>query len=110
MKDILVYQGFIGSIYLSPEDSVLYGKIEGVADLVTFEGHSVEELTGAFHQAVADYIALCEEAGKEPLKSCRGSFNVRIPSELHRRVLQKAALLGMSLNQLVQKAIEKEVA
>ena len=109
MKDVLTYKNFIGSVHFSAEDKVFHGKIEGITDLITFEGKSVDELTKAFHEAVNDYIALCREANKEPLKSCKGSFNVRIPSELHIKAAQQAVKLGISLNQLVQKAIEKAV-
>lgn len=109
MKDVLAYKDFIGSVHFSAEDKVFHGKIEGITDLITFEGKSVDELTKAFHEAVNDYIALCREANKEPLKSCKGSFNVRIPSELHIKAVQQAVKLGISLNHLVQKAIEKAV-
>ena len=109
MKDVLTYKGFIGSVHFNVEDKVLYGKIEGINDLITFEGDTVEELIDAFHQAVEDYVALCKEANKEPLKSCKGSFNVRISPDIHRKALEKATIMGISLNQLVQKAIEQEV-
>ena len=49
LKDVLNYRGFIGSVHFSADDSIFYGKIEGVTDLVTFEGETVKELTGAFH-------------------------------------------------------------
>ena len=109
MKDILMYKDFIGSVHFSADDKVFHGKIEGITDLVTFEGKSVDELEKAFHEAVNDYVTLCKKADKEPLKSCRGSFNVRIPSELHIKAMKQAVKLGIPLNQLVQKAIEKAV-
>jgi len=109
MKDILTYKDFIGSVHFNSEDAIFFGKIESINDLVTFEGNNVEELINSFYEAVDDYIALCKETGKKPLKSCKGSFNVRISPEIHRKALEKATLLGVSLNQLVQKAIEKEV-
>jgi predicted HicB family RNase H-like nuclease len=109
MKDVLTCKNFIGSVIFSVEDKVFHGKIEGITDLITFEGKSVDELIKAFHEAVNDYIALCEEAGKEPLKSCKGSFNVRIPSELHIKAIEQATALGISLNQFVQRAMEKAV-
>jgi predicted HicB family RNase H-like nuclease len=34
---------------------------------------------------------------------------VRITPELHKKAVQKSLILGTSLNNLVQKAIEKEV-
>lgn len=109
MKDVLKYKGFIGSVHFDAEDKTFYGRIEGINDLVTFEGDTVERLEKAFHAAVEDYVMLCKKVKKEPLKSCKGSFNVRIPPEIHRRVLEKASLLGISLNQFVLNAIEHEV-
>ncbi len=109
MKDVLTYRGFIGSVHFSAEDTVFYGKIEGVGDLVTFEGQSVEELIKAFHAEVNDYICLCKEQGKEPLKSYKGSFNVRISPEMHKKAVTKAKIIGISLNQFIQHAIEKEL-
>jgi len=109
MKDVLTYKGFIGSVHFDAGDEGFHGKIGGVDDLVVFEGANVKELIKAFHEAVDDYVSLCTEAGKEPLKSAKGSFNIRISPETHRKALEKAALMGISLNQLVQKAIEEEV-
>jgi predicted HicB family RNase H-like nuclease len=57
-----------------------------------------------------DYLQLCERIGKPALKSYKGSFNVRIPQKLHRQSVQKALMSGISLNQLIQKALEKEVS
>lgn len=109
MKDVLIYKGFIGSVHFDSEDQVFHGKIEGTHDLVTFEGRSVKEIVKAFHEAVDDYVSLCKEAGKEPLKSAKGSFNVRISPEVHQKILEITALERISLNQFVEKAIRKEV-
>jgi predicted HicB family RNase H-like nuclease len=46
---------------------------------------------------------------KELRKSYSGGFNVRINPELHKKAILKSKMLGISLNQLVQKAIEEEV-
>jgi len=109
MKDVLRFDDFIGSVHFSAEDECFFGKIEGIDDLVTFEGRDVEELKKAFREAVEDYIGLCRKAGKPLFKSCKGSFNVRMTAELHRKAARKSALLGISLNRLVQRAVEKEV-
>lgn len=109
MKDILNYKNFIGSVRFSAEDKVFHGKIEGISDLITFEGQSVAELIKAFHEAVNDYLELCKEAGKEPERPFKGSFNIRIPSDLHRKAVKRATMLGVSLNQFVQKALEEKV-
>lgn len=110
MRDILTYRGFVGSVHFSAEDDVFHGKIEGIDDLVMFEGKSVDELRDAFHAEVDDYLALCRKIGKEPMKSYKGSLNVRISPDVHQKAALKAAIMGISLNQLIQKAVEKEVA
>ena len=109
MTDKLTYKGFIGSVHFEGEDEIFFGKIEGINDLVTFEGESVSTLKNAFAEAVDDYLALCESIGKEPFKSFKGSFNIRITPQLHRKAFQLATLKGMTLNQFVQHAIEKGV-
>jgi len=62
----LKYKDFIGSVAFSESDGIFYGKIEGISGLVNFEGESVDELTNAFHEAVDDYLAYCDEEGIEP--------------------------------------------
>ena len=109
MKDILQYKDFIGSVHFSAQDGVLFGKIEGINDLITFEGTTVEEINNAFREAVDDYIDICKETGKTLQKSYKGSFNVRIAPELHKKAVQKSLILGISLNKLVQRALEKEM-
>ena len=110
MKDILKYKEFIGSVHFNGDDEVFYGKIEGINDLITFEGKSVKELLSSFKEAVDDYINLCKSNKKAVYKSYKGSFNVRISPTLHRKAIEKALSLGIPLNQLVQKAIENEVS
>lgn len=110
MKDVLVYKDFLASVHFSTEDDVFFGKIEGINDLISFEGSSTAELKQAFHDAVEDYISICKENSKEIYKSYKGSFNVRIDPELHRKVSEKAILQGISLNQLVKNALEHELA
>ena len=109
MKDILHFAGFIGSVHFSAKDDCFFGKIEGIDDLITFEGQDVKELKMAFQETTTEYIELCKSTGKPLHKSYKGSFNVRITPDLHKKAVHKSLKLGISLNKLVQKAIEKEV-
>lgn len=109
MKDVLVYKEYIGSVHFNADDEVFFGKIEGVEDLVTFEGNSVVELKKAFEEAVDDYIGLCKEIGKKIDKSYKGSFNIRIAPEIHKKAKRLALMKGISLNQFIQKAVEEQV-
>lgn len=107
MKDVLIYKDYIGSVHYSTEDEVFYGKIEGINDLISFEGGSVAELKAAFEEAVEDYIELCSLNGKEPEKIYKGSFNIRIRPELHKLAARRALIEGKTLNQYVEEAIEQ---
>jgi predicted HicB family RNase H-like nuclease len=110
MKDAMEYKGFIGTVHYNSEDEIFFGKIEEIEDLISFEGKTVPALQKSFKEAVEDYLEICEARGKPVLKSYKGSFNVRIDPDVHREAVRKSLKLGISLNQLVQKAIEKEVS
>jgi len=107
--NMLKYKDFFGSVDYSASDECFYGKIIGTSDLVTFEGDSVEGLRAAFIEAVEDYLILCEEVGKEPQKSYKGSFNVRVSPELHKDAAMLASRKGISLNAFVEKALSDAV-
>lgn len=109
MKNVLEYKGYTGSVDFSAEDKVFFGKLTGIRDVVTFEGETVKELMKAFHDAVNDYLAMCKELGKDPDKEYKGSFNVRLKPRVHRLAAMKSAALKISLNQFVEKVVEKEV-
>ena len=109
MKDVLTYKDYIGTVHFNAEDELFFGKIEAIEDLVTFEGKTVQELKSAFEEAVEDYIELCNTHGKTLEKSYKGSFNVRLTPELHRKIVKIAIKKGLSLNQFVQKAVEDEL-
>lgn len=107
MKNRLKYKEFIGSVIYSSDDEVFCGKIEGIDDLVTFEATSVLEMKSAFQEAVEDYLELCKLKNKNPFKSYKGSFNVRINPDTHRKAARVASKKGYSLNQFVEKAIDE---
>jgi len=77
MKDVLTYKGFIGSVHYKAKDRVFFGKVEGIKDLVTFEGTTVDELENAFKFMVDAHIKDCEEEGISVEKSYNGTFNIR---------------------------------
>lgn len=102
----LEYKGYWTNIEYSVEDKVLYGKIEGIDDLVTFESENAEDIEREFHSAVDDYLAFCKEVGKDPNKAYKGVFNVRISPELHRETVRLARKRNITLNECVGQAIK----
>jgi predicted HicB family RNase H-like nuclease len=105
MNDLLQYKGYYATIHFSAEDEVFFGKILGIDDLVNFEGASVKELKKSFYEAVDDYLKTCKELGKEPNKAYKGSFNVRIPVDMHKDAAVFSSILQVSLNDFIKTAI-----
>ena len=100
----LRYKGFQGSVEF--EDSVLVIKLLHIDDLVTAETADASRAQAVFEELVDDYLASCEELGKQPCRPFKGSFNVRISPELHRQVAMAAAEATESMNSWVSKALE----
>jgi predicted HicB family RNase H-like nuclease len=109
MKNVLTYKGFIGTVGYSAEDHLFLGKIDGIEDLVTFEGETVSELEAAFRYMVDQHIADCEAEGKPAEKSYKGVLNIRISPNLHKKAAQSAMVKGITLNQMIRQALEKEL-
>lgn len=110
MKNTIEYKGYVGSVEFSEKDSVFFGQIMGIRGLISYEGTTAEELINDFHGAVDDYLELCRAQGVEPERAYKGSFNVRISPELHRKAAICAASRNISLNSLVEQSLEKYVA
>jgi predicted HicB family RNase H-like nuclease len=107
MKDVMEYKGYTGSVHYSDEDRVFHGKIEFIQSLVSYEGTDVTGLRTAFEEAVDDYLDLCETRNEAPDIPFKGSFNVRVGSDLHRRAALIAMDKNTNLNKIVVDALEK---
>ena len=110
MNNTMEYKGYVGSVEFSEADGIFFGKVMGLRALLSYEGSTAAELVADFHTAVDDYLLLCEAEGREPEKAYKGSFNVRISPELHRKLALQAAAEQMSLNSFVERALAQAIA
>jgi predicted HicB family RNase H-like nuclease len=69
-----------------------------IDDIISFHGESVAEFTGAFHEAVDDYVIACEKLGQAPEKPASGRLMLRVDPIVHAAALKAAAHNGQSLN------------
>lgn len=106
MKNTLEYKGYIGSVEFSEEDGVFFGKVMGIRALLSYEGTTAQELVTDFHEVVDEYLELCAAQGIQPEKAYKGSFNVRISPELHKKAMVYAVANQVSLNSVVEEALE----
>ena len=107
MQNTVRYKGYYSVVRYDAENNVLYGKIEDIDDLVTFECNEINKVKEEFKKAVDDYLEMCRRIGKNPDKTYNGQFNVRIPPELHKKISYKASVKGISLNSYVTQAITR---
>lgn len=110
MANVIKYRGYHGKIEFSEEDQMLIGSVIGIRDSLFFHGTSVEEITQSFHDSIDNYLEMCQSLGRSPDKEYKGSLNIRIPQELHRKAAVMAEEEGISLNQFIQNAIEESVS
>jgi predicted HicB family RNase H-like nuclease len=107
MSQTLEYKGYNGLVLYSAEDEILHGRIVGIRDAITYEGKNVSSLQKNFKAAVDEYLRFCKAEGKMPDTPFKGSFNVRLGSELHKRVALYAEEHDKKLNTVVHDALEK---
>jgi len=108
-NNYLRYKNYFGSVEFSESDAVFHGKVIGIKALISYEGDSVNAIIEDFHNAVDEYLEFCAQNGKQPEKPFKGSFNVRIGIDLHRKAALAASSRGMSLNSFVEDAIRQNV-
>ena len=110
MKNTMEHKGYIGTVEFSEEDSLFYGKMTGIAALISYEGTTAKKLVKDFHDAVDDYPALCAAESKEPERAYKGSFNVRVSPELHKQAVIYATAHQTTLNRFVESAIRQALS
>ena len=111
MNNIIQYKNYIGSVEFSESDCLLYGKVQGIRSLISYEGATVQELIDDFHGAVDEYLALCAEEGSEPEIPYKGSLNVRFKNpDTHRRAAVYAMTHDQSLNSFIDECVEKRLS
>lgn len=103
------YKGYIGSVEFSETDGVFHGKVQGIRALISYEGTNARELVEDFHSAIDDYLILCKDENLEPEKAYKGSFNVRISPELHKKAVVYAYSQQVSLNQVMEDALNSYI-
>lgn len=64
MSKTMQYKGYVGSVEFSEEDEILFGKIQGIRSLISYEGKNEQELLEEFHAAVEEYLETSEAEGK----------------------------------------------
>ncbi len=110
MNNTMDYKGYIGSIEFSVDDGVFYGKVQGIRSLISYEGTTAKELVEDFHGAVDESLGARAAEGTEPEAAYKGSLNVRLGGDLHRRAAIYAISHQQSLNSFIEEAVREKLS
>jgi predicted HicB family RNase H-like nuclease len=110
MKNVLQHKGYTGNVQFDADDLIFHGRVMGLKKAhISYEGKTVDEFVTDFNNAVNDYLDMCAEDGIEPEKPFKGSFNLRLDPDLHKRLVVNALNEGKTLNAFVKDVLEKAV-
>lgn len=104
---ILNHNGFTAEVGYEDGDRLMHGSVVNTRAVLHFAGSNIDELRQAFADTIADYRDWCKERGVEPEKPYSGTLSLRIAPELHRRVAEKAAKAGESINQFIAERLDE---
>jgi predicted HicB family RNase H-like nuclease len=65
---ILNYKGFTGKLEVDLNAQIIKGHVLDSRDVVTFQGNTVNEAKQSFQDAIDDYLEICTELSKNPMK------------------------------------------
>ncbi len=107
---LMTVDGFHARIDYDAEIDLFRGEILGLNGGADFYGKSPKELRTEFRKSLQVFLDVCKEKGIEPRRHFSGKFNLRIPPELHERLVIEAQAQGKSINALAQEALQLRLA
>ena len=64
--NILTYKGYHGHFDYDAETNLFQGEVLDLSDIITFQGHTLEELKRGLRDAIEHYLEFCDLAGQTP--------------------------------------------
>lgn len=63
---ILIYKGYRGRCEYDHDADLFHGEVMHLADVITFQGRTLDELKAALADSIEDYLAFCALKGRTP--------------------------------------------
>lgn len=103
------YRGYIARVEFDDDALLLHGEVINTRDVITFQATSTTDLIREFQTSVDEYIAFCEEHGREPEKPYSGKFMLRVDPDFHRSIQIAAIRNGQSINTWVVDTLKERI-
>ena len=110
MNNTITYKNYTGSVEFDEKDNLFYGKVLGIQSLITYEGKDGKELVEDFHNSIDEYLDICKRENIKPEVAFKGNFNIRVSSELHKKLYIYASQHNMSMNKYIEGILNKSEA
>jgi predicted HicB family RNase H-like nuclease len=107
MKRTVEYKGYQASVEFA--DDALFLKVLHIDDLLIVELDSASKAQKALEDLIEGYLADCAEEGRQPDPQFKGTLNVRLGPDLHKRAAMRAASEGLSFNRWICVAVEEKL-
>ena len=103
-------EGHWAVISYDPDIDMFRGEFVGLNGSADFYATTVSKMKAEGARSLREFLAVCEERGIDPEKKFSGTFNVRVGKKKHEALAITAAARGISMNTLIDQAIEHELA
>jgi predicted HicB family RNase H-like nuclease len=108
MKSVMTYKGYRARIDYDDDVITFFGKvINTTRDAITFQGDTIPELQQAFADSVEEYLRFCAQRQVKPEKPLSGQILIRVPPELHEKLVIEAHEKDLSLNKYLNMVLER---
>jgi predicted HicB family RNase H-like nuclease len=104
---MMTYKGYHARVECDAEDEIIFGRVFGIRDGISFHADDVKGLKAAFHEAIDDYLDHCAKVGKSPRKSYSGQLMLRVSPTVHADAAFAAERAGKSLNQWSEEVLAR---
>ena len=68
----LKYKDYVGATEVDEEAGVIFGRVLGLRDVITFQGETVGEARRSFEESVDFYLKMCADRGEAPERPFSG--------------------------------------
>ena len=109
MTNIIEIDGHKAVVSYDPETNLLRGEFVGLNGGADFYAESLSQFREEGARSLRTYLDVCRERGIEPFRHFSGKLNLRLDRDTHEKAALVAAASGMSLNALIQEAVEERL-
>ena len=103
------HKGYLGAASMDVEAKVFRGRVVNIADTVTFQGRTFDEVHQAFVDSVEDYLEFCASCDKPANPPFSGKLTLRLSPEVHQALRLATNVQCKSLHKLTLQVLGRYV-